>query len=203
MSMISFSENHESCLVSFEEGQPLASLRDPRGEALKWVYSLGAFPSSHIVVVGLGSGFHISALADLDPTVRITVVDSRASLIPVFRSQFPELEGRVEILIAENVQELMKSDLYAEVARDRAYVLSFRECWGSQSSQFSGFFAHLTGRSAEAVRYHFEELGINMKALYFQSNNLLSIKDVLPVVEASVMPENKKQIFRALGELVK
>lgn len=203
MSMISFSENHESSLISFEEGQALASLRDPRGEALKWVYSLGAFPSNHIVVIGLGSGFHISALADLDPSVTITVVDSREALIPVFRSQFPELEGRVNILIAENVQDLVKSDLYSDVVRDRAYVLSFRECWGNQVNLYSEFFAHLTGRSAESVKYHFEEFGINMKALYFQNNNLLSIKDVLPVVEASVMPENKKQIFRALGELVK
>ncbi|HEX7675402.1 MAG TPA: hypothetical protein VF412_14600 [Bdellovibrio sp.] len=201
--MISFSENHESSLISFEEGQALASLRDPRGEALKWVYSLGAFPSNHIVVIGLGSGFHISALADLDPGVTITVVDSREALIPVFRSQFPELDGRVNILIAENVQDLVRSDLYSDVVRDRAYVLSFRECWGNQVSLYSEFFAHLTGRSAESVKYHFEEFGINMKALYFQNNNLLSIKDVLPVVEASVMPENKKQIFRALGELVK
>lgn len=203
MSMITFSENHESSLISFEEGQALASLRDPRGEALKWVYSLGQFPSNHVVVVGLGSGFHISALADLDPSVQITVVDSREALMPVFRAQFPELEGRVNILIAENVQDLMKSDLYADVVRDRAYVISFRECWGNQVDLYSQFFAHLTGRTVESVRFHFQEFGINMKALYFQNNNLLSINDVLPVVEASVMPEQQKQMFRALGELVK
>lgn len=203
MSKITFSENHESLLISFEEGQALASMQDPHAEALKWVYSLGAFPSQHVVIAGLGSGFHISALADLDPTVQITVVDSREALIPVFKSQFPELAKRVNILISENIQDLMKSDLYAEVVRDRAYVISFRECWGSQMNLFSEFFAHLTGRTAESVRFHFAEMGINLKALYFQNDNLLSIKDVLPAVEASLMAENKKQIFRVLGELVK
>lgn len=203
MSMITFSENHESTLIPFEEGQALASLRDPRSEALKWVYSLGAFPSQHIVVIGLGAGFHISALADLDPSVQITVVDCRESLIPVFKSQFPDLADRINILIADNVQELMKSDLYKDVVHDRAYVLSFRECWGKQVQKFSQFFAHLTGRSADGVRYHFEEFGMNMKALYLEQNSLLSIKDVLPVVEASVMSEDKKQLFRVLGELVK
>ena len=203
MSMITFSENHESSLVSFEEGQALASLRDPRGEALKWAYSLGQIPSNHVVIIGLGSGFHVEALADLDPSVQITVVDSRDSLIPVFRSQFPDLADRVQIVIAENVPDLMKADVYADVVANRAFVISFRECWGSQVDLYSQFFGHLTGRSVEAMKYHFEEFGLNMKALYFQSNNLLSIKDILPVVESSEIAEEKKQIFRALGELVK
>ncbi|MFM6926875.1 MAG: hypothetical protein ACKOX6_00330 [Bdellovibrio sp.] len=203
MSMITFSENHESSLVSFEEGQALASLGDPRGEALKWAYSLGQIPSRHVVIIGLGSGFHIEALADLDTDVQITVVDSRDSLIPVFRSQFPDLEDRVQIVVADNVTDLMKSDVYADVVANRAFVISFRECWGNQVDLFSQFFGHLTGRSPEAMKYHFEEFGMNMKSLFFRSNNLLSIKDILPVVESSEISEEKKQIFRALGELVK
>lgn len=203
MAMITFSENHESALVAFEEGQALASLRDPRGEGLKWAYSLGVIPSEQVVVVGLGSGFHIAALADVDAQLKITVVESRESLIPVFRSQFPELAERVDIVVVQNVSDIFKTDLYQEIIHDRPYVLSFKECWGAQASFFAELFAHMAGRSVESVKYHFEEFGINMKALYFNSKQLLSIKDVLPVVEASVMPENKKQIFRVLGELVK
>lgn len=203
MAMITFSENHESALVAFEEGHALASLRDPRGEGLKWAYSLGVIPSEHVVVAGLGAGFHIAALADVDAQLKITVVESRESLIPVFRSQFPELAERVEVVVVQNVSDLFKTDLYQEIIHNRPYVLSFKECWGAQSSFFAELFAHMTGRSVESVKYHFEEFSINMKALYFNSKQLLSIKDVLPVVEASVMPENKKQIFRVLGELVK
>ncbi|KHD89747.1 MAG: hypothetical protein OM95_01350 [Bdellovibrio sp. ArHS] len=203
MSMITFSENHESTLVAFESGEALASLRDPRGEALKWVYSLGAIPTSHVVVVGLGSGFHIAALADLDPTLKITVVESRESLIPVFRSQFPELQDRIEIAVVQNVQDIYKADFFQEILSSRSYVLSFNECWGQNTQFFSEVFAALTGRSVESVKYHFEEFNINIKALYLEQNKLLSLKDLVPVVEASVMPENKKQIFRLLGELVK
>jgi len=205
MTTISFSENHESKFVAFEEGKTLASLRDPHGEALKWVYSLGAFPTKHVVVVGLGSGFHVSALADLDPNLKITVVDSREPLVSVFKSQFPELKDRVHVLIASNKDDLMSSQLFHEVILDRAFVLSFRECWGMQAALFSEFFAHLTGRSVDSVKIHLEDFGINMKALYLDSDSakLLSIKDVLPVIEASVLAEQKKQLFRALGELVK
>jgi hypothetical protein len=203
MSFITFSENHESDLISFEDGQSLASLTNPRGEALKWVYSLGAMPTSHIVIVGLGSGFQVEALADLSPEVRITVVDSRASLVPVFRAQFPDLADRVEIVIAENGAELMKSDLFKEVIQGQCYVISFQECWGPQAQAFTDLFAHLTGRSLESIQYHFQDLGINMKALYFDHSKLISIKDFLPVVEASGTAEKNKQIFRTLGELVK
>lgn len=203
MSMITFSENHESSLVAFEAGVELASLRDPRGEGLKWVYSLGVIPSQHVVVVGLGSGFHIAALADLDENLKITVIESRESLIPVFRSQFPEISERIEIVIVQAAQDIFKTDVFQEVISGQPYVLSFRECWGQQGNLFSELFAHLTGRSADSVRYHFDEFGINMKALYFHPKQMLSVKDVIPVVEASVMAENQKQIFRLLGELVK
>ncbi|WP_413559863.1 hypothetical protein [Bdellovibrio sp. HCB209] len=203
MSIITFSENHESSLVAFEEGTELASVQSPRQEALKWTYSLGPVPSSHVVIVGLGSGFHVEALADMDQDIQITVVDSRDALVPVFRSQFPELADRVNVVIADNVQDLMKNDIYASVVADRAYVVSFREAWGQQTQLFSQFFGHLTGRSVEAVRYHLEDLQMNMKSLYFQNTTLLSIKDILPVVESSQVAEEKKQIFRMLGELVK
>ncbi|WP_413586344.1 hypothetical protein [Bdellovibrio sp. HCB274] len=202
--MITFSENQDSSLIAFEAGAALASLGQPREEALKWTYSLGPIPSSHVVIIGLGSGFQVEALADLDPSVQITVVDSRDALVPVFRSQFPDLAERVQIVIADSVQDLMKNDVYADVVANRAYVVSFRESWGQQMDLFAEFFGHLTGRTVEAVKYHLEDLQMNMKSLYFQNNNsLLSIKDILPVVEASQVAEEKKQIFRMLGELVK
>lgn len=203
MSIITFSENHESSLIAFDEGKSLASVQDPRGEGLKWAYSLGHIPINNVVVIGLGSGFHIAALADIDPGVQITVIESRESLIPVFRSQFPELEERVQIVVIQEGDDIFKTEIFQEVLNQRSYVLSFRECWGRQASFFAELFAHFTGRSVESVRYHFEEFGINIKALYMQHNQLVSMKNILPSVESSMMPENKKQLFRVLGELVK
>ena len=203
MSMITFSENHESCLVPFEDGEPLASLRDPREEGLKWVYSLGSIPTSHVVVVGLGSGFHVAALSELDPGLKITVVDSREALIPVFRAQFPELKDRVEIVVVKEASEVLKSELLQEIIHNRSYVLSFRECWGSQINLLSQAFSHLTGRSVESLKYHFDDFGVNIKALYLKPKHLLSIKDIMPIVEAAPLQPPQKQIFRILDELVK
>lgn len=203
MAMITFSENHERTLISFDAGQPLSDVQAPREQGLKWVYTLGVIPSSHVVVVGLGSGFHVAALVDVDPQLKITVVESREALIPVFLAQFPELRDKINIVVIQEPQDIFKSSLFQEVLNDRPYILSFHECWGQERDSFSQVFAHLTGRSASSVQYHFDDIGVNIKAMYLQGNKLLSIKDVLPAVEAATMRENQKQIFRVLGELVK
>lgn len=203
MSIITFSENHESSLIAFEAGRALANFSNPQAEALRWSYSLGSLPARHVIIVGLGAGFHVAALADLDPDLKITVVDNRPGLLPVFRSQFSELSERVEVVIFQNAEDLFKTELYQEVLNQRCFVLSFQECWGENSTIFANAFAHLTGRSIESVKSHFEEFGINIKAVYRQNKSMLSIKDVLPAVEASQATETQKNVFRTLGELVK
>lgn len=201
--MVSFSENHESDLVAFENGLALASMQNPRSQALKWVYSLGPLPSDHIVIIGLGSGFHVAALAELDPTLKITVIETREALLPVFRSKFADIEDRVQITIVQEAADVFKTEAFHEALDHRAFVLSFRECWGAQTNIFSELFAHLSGRSVTSVRYHFEDLQMDLKASFFNKNELISVKDLLPAVEASRGSETNKQIFRALGELVK
>jgi hypothetical protein len=201
--MITFSENHQSALISFEEGQALASVNDPHAEGLRWAYGLGALPSKHVVIVGLGSGFHVAALAEIDPQLKIYVIDSRETLVPIFRSQFADIADRVEVIIASSEKDLRNSDAFEEIVHNRAYVLSFQECWGERKENFSTLFAHLTGRSVESLRFHFEELGMNVKALHFDHNRLLSIKDISGFVESSNLNDSKKQIFRTLNELVK
>lgn len=200
---ISFSQTVESSLVAFDNSEPLSSVRDPQGEALKWVYSLGTLPCKHAVIIGLGSGFHVAALADFDKDLKITVVDSRESLVRVFCAQFPELAERVEIVLVAESHDIFKTDLYSDVLKGKSYVLSFRECWGPRVKFFTELFAHLTGRSVESVRYHFEELGINIKALHFDAHKLISLKELMPAIEGSELQERRKQVFRVLNELVR
>ncbi len=203
MNVISFSENNEFDLIAYENGQPLAATQDPRSEALKWVYSLGHLPTQSIVIIGLGSGFHVAALAELDPTLEITVIETRASLIPIFRSKFADISDRVQITIVDQPSEIFKTDAYADVLARKSFVLSFRECWGARTETFTELFAHMVGRSVDSVQYHLQEMGMNMKSLFFNRSALLSIKDILPAVEASSVNEEYKQRFRVLGELVR
>ena len=203
MSTITFSENQDSVLVSYEDGLPLCSVKTPREEALKWAYSLGAMPTKHVIVIGLGSGFHISALHDLDPQLKISVVDNRGGLLSVFHSQFCELRNDVDVILFEKAEDILKSDLYQQVLNEHTFVLSFRESWGQQSKVFAEVFAHLTGRSIESLNYHFDNFGFDMKAHGLNEDKLLSIKDMIPFVEKTPTPDMKSQALRVLGELIK
>jgi len=131
------------------------------------------------------------------------VVDSRSSLTSIFRAQFKDLADRVEIVTVTDCEDLFKSDFYRDLLQSKPYVLSFRECWGEQVEFFAEIFAHLTGRSSDSVRYHLEDLGINMKGVYFDSSKLTSIKDILGTVDTVQASEKHKQLFMTLGELIK
>ena len=201
--MITFSENQDADLIAYEDGIPLAQAHDPKAQGLKWVYSLGNIPASHVIVMGLGSGFHIAALAELDVKLKITVIETRESLVRVFRSQFPDLSARVDVLVIEKPTDIFKTDFFQEILSERPFVLSFQECWGRQGDLFAELFAHATGRSLESVKYHFQEFGIDIKSSFAVPVGLVSLKEMMNSIEASSLRENKKQIFRVLGELVK
>ncbi len=201
MNSIHFSQNWQNFLIAYENGSSLCSKTDPQGEALRWVYSLGNIPTDHVVVIGLGAGFHVAALADIHPNIKITVVDNREALVSVFRSQFKDIEDRVEVVIASESRDLLRSDTYADITNRRCFVLSFCESWGEQDDLMSSFFAHATGRTVEAVKYHLSNLGMNMKSFYFESQNLVNMLEIIPAIEKSDLDQGSKQIFRALGEL--
>jgi hypothetical protein len=203
MSSISFFENQDALFISCEQGGPLCSANKPREQGLKWAYSLGEMPTDHVVIVGLGSGYHVAALADLDPKIRITVVDSRESLLPVFESQFADLKYRVEVLFIEKAGDILKSEVFKEIMLTQSFVVSFQECWGLQSVLYTEVFAHLTGRSPISLSYHMQSFGFDIKAKGNNSKTIMTIKDALPLIESATIPDQDKQAFRILGELIK
>jgi hypothetical protein len=203
MSHVTFSENHHGQMIAFEDGVALCSFRDPQSEGLKWSYSLGHVPSKKIIIVGLGSGFHVAALADVYPELDITVLETRVSLLTMFRSQFPDLLNKVNVQIVDTPSDVLKSSFIAEILLEKPYVVSFRECWGNETEKFSTIFSHATGRSLDSLKYHFVEFGIDIKSMGSAKKELLSIKDVLPNCENSSMREQDQLAMRVLGELVK
>ena len=201
MTQIHFSQNCQDFLIPYEEKKNLCSVSDPQGEGLRWAYSFGSLPTKHIVIVGLGAGFHVAALADIHPDIRITVIDNRESLVPIFKAQFEDIQDRVEILIAQESRDLLQSDLYKEIVENRSFVLSFFESWGYQEEVLSTLFAHATGRTLESVRFHLSEMNMNLKAMNTASLELMTLPELLPAIESSDMNVDSKQIFKMLGEL--
>ncbi len=175
MSVLTFSENNERVLVPFENGAPLANFNKPLEQGLKWTYSIGKLGTKDLVILGLGGGFHITALLDMDPSLRITVVEFRSSLVSRFRNQYSEYADRVTICELQDIQDIFNTSCFSLEDGTNPLVISFQESWGDHFEKFAIIFSYLTGRTEESLMFHLKEHGITVKARmnadFFNKNN--------------------------------
>lgn len=164
MSVITYTENRNKILVPFENGVALADFNSPEEQGLKWAYSLGKLHNQNLIVLGLGGGFQIAALLDMDPELKITVVEFRSTLISRFRNQFSEYADRVTICELQDIQDIFKSRLFSQSTEEKALVISFQECWGECFEKFALTFSYLTGKTEESLVFHLREHGMTIKA---------------------------------------
>lgn len=164
MSVISYSENSERLLIPFDGDKALADFNQPFAQGLKWAYGLGKIGSEELVVLGLGGGFHIAALLDTHPGVKLTVIEFRSSLVNRFKHQFSEYLDRVEICELQTVEDLKGGLHFLKDPTSESLVLSFQECWGENYGQFLEVFSQLSGKTQDYLNYHIRELEVTVKA---------------------------------------
>ena len=80
------------------------------------------------VVVGLGSGVHVAELIKQNKMDKVYVVDHRSHLVTAFRSQFPELQEKVELIIVKDEASLMGHKLMDQVIEHNLSSLAFSAC---------------------------------------------------------------------------
>lgn len=99
-------------LVSYE-GVLLCSQRDPLKEAERWCLDIPNF--SHIIVLGLGAGYHVETLAAKYPQSHIHVFDHRKTLVDSFNS-FSKISN-----VTVKVLDLDKIELDSFFCSENAY----------------------------------------------------------------------------------
>ena len=123
MGIITFSENSNSQLIPFDDGLELCSFNSPGDEAKKWVNAIDKiFP--RIVVIGLGSGFHIDELLNKFQGIEVLVIETRANLIGPFRAKFPNSKN-VQIQIVENFGDLAEFMIFEELIHNNFSLACF------------------------------------------------------------------------------
>lgn len=111
-------------------GLHLCSRRDPVAEASAWADKIRAQGfhlenEKTLAIVGGGAGFHVAALAEAFPTVKLLVVDPEEALQRNFYETYPALASRVRWIDANDTA----------IAREfggafaSARVLCFRASW--------------------------------------------------------------------------
>lgn len=160
-----------------------------RQNGLKWAYSFGKITSKNVIVLGRYDSNKIDALKEIDKDFNIISV-SLESKNHTSNSD----------VVFSNADEILGSELYKTILDKKPMVLSDRELWSEKSEEYTKAFAHLTGRSAESLRMHLIDLGVDVKATHL-NGKLASIKDVISSVKmAGVLDLASVNI---MGELIK
>lgn len=207
MNTISFSENSEGYLIPFEDGKALCDFNNPTAEAEAWVSSQNLTISNEIVLLGLGAGFHLKALREAHPYLKIHLIECRDQLLPIYKKQ---LQSQVENYSCfQNLNSLLDSEIFELVMMKALPVYFMRSSWGAQEDLFYSLWKNLTGRSVYAIAKHFANLGIEIDEATLsslkKSEKPLTIKDATEIIANSNSPAAKETrgYFETLRELLR
>jgi hypothetical protein len=207
MSSVSFSENKEGYLIPQEDGHALCDFENPNEEAEAWAKQQDVTIANEVVVLGLGAGFHVKALREAHPFLKIHVIECRDSLLPIFKKQVQsDLE---HYHVFQSLESLLESDFFNKVIAKTMPVYFFKKSWGAQEDLFYSLWKNLTGRSVYAIARHFANLGVEIDESTLlnlkRTEKPLTIKDATDIVINS-KSENAKEnrgYFEALRELLR
>jgi hypothetical protein len=207
MSSVSFSENKEGYLIPHEDGQALCDFEHPNEEAEVWAKQQDVTIANEVVVLGLGAGFHVKALREAHPFLKIHVIECRDSLLPIFKKQVQsDLE---HYHVFQSLESLLESDFFNKVIAKTMPVYFFKKSWGAHEDLFYSLWKNLTGRSVYAIARHFANLGVEIDEATLvnlkRTEKPLTIKDATDIVinsESESAKENRGY-FEALRELLR
>jgi hypothetical protein len=207
MSIITFSENAEGYLIPLEDGKHLCNFQNPMEEAEKWAAEQDVTISNEIVILGLGGGFHVQALKEAHPYLKIHLIDVRDQLLPIYKKQVRSQVQNYSCF--QSLDALLDSDVFETVINKSLPVYFLKSTWGSQDDLFYSLWKNLTGRSVYAIAKHFANLGVeieeNTLVSLKQSEKPLTIKDAadLIVKSDSAAAKESRGYFETLKELLK
>jgi len=207
MSIITFTENAEGYLIPLEDGKHLCNFQNPREEAETWASQQDVTISNEIVILGLGGGFHVQALKEAHPYLKIHLIECRDQLLPIYKKQ---IQSQVQNYSCfQSLDALLDSDVFETVIVKSLPVYFLRSTWGSQEDLFYSLWKNLTGRSVYAIAKHFANLGVEIDegtlVSLKQSEKPLTIKDAADMIantEGAAAKESRGY-FDALKELLK
>jgi hypothetical protein len=169
------------------DGVVFCASRDPISEAQKWFKAIERSCEQHeeIVVLGLGAGFHLLPLLQLNK--KIYVYEIQSQLVHAW-----PLKEKIQF-IPEDFQT-------------QALVLEFRPSWSGNEKKYTEISRRLRGNEALGLKRQAEmkDLWILAQALetsLIPENLEISIKEIVGMIPIDNQSEEAR-MWRALRELV-
>lgn len=214
---IALSKSGEEVLLV--DGKATASLVDPVKEAQNWIDSVRQLlfkGKERVVVLGIGSGFHLQVLREAVPETPIVAIDTCERSIQfcskkhiknaqfVFVSQDDLKSGAQSVVAANGVRDWILEPF--TLIRHRATMARNRDLLKVEN--------WILGRSAEALRAHLalrpsmaailnaQKLH-DVAAMKLKTVDVFSIRDFVSCCDIKGEPSHERRLLRVLEELVR
>jgi hypothetical protein len=198
------------------EGLTLASTRRPEVEAQKWADQVAEPVSKcpHIILLGLGCGYHVFELRRRLPDKEIFVIEARAELIQFCLKNFSMEMSRLEILEVESLEKLWGSARMHKAFSQPYALLEHRPSLQPCRALYKEIAALIRGRERAFFRESLElrparKLLFEEKKLLAdlsgeeKAHQLVSVKDLEDWLSDEQRWTRSGCLLQALRELVK
>jgi len=162
--------NPSGLLVAFENSKALCNFNDPISEAQAWARNIkGLKNDPKIVVVGVGSGFHIEALIEANPYCEIVAIDCRTSLVSFNARRFKN----VQFLTFDNMLEVSTSPQAQELMSGNVVKVVFNPALGEQVRFLKEVFHFLNIRTREALSVYIGRTVMGPDNIFMNARHLV------------------------------
>jgi hypothetical protein len=190
------------------QGRWLSSSVDAASEATKWMgqQALNAEDAFPIVVLGVGSGYHLVALVKDFPGRQVIAVDISQPIIDSTRAQHGLVLANVKFVCAKNTNDLYSSLVLQHAVSGPYSLLLYSPATVPDPALYTEMQMYLVGRSEAGLQFLFhvrEHLAHDLSAntIHTAAQEAISIKTLVGRIAKKCSPDTKL-IFLALRELV-
>lgn len=191
-------------------GRLLCSRVDPMKEAQRWVAShrqvIETVPS--ILVLGIGSGFHVAELCRQFPGKKILVIESNFDLAASVEDLLGfEMPG-VDILTEQKVETVLRSSRLHKAITQVYSILAHAPSMSLDPDFYDEVLKYLIGREKSAflfqmkLRGEFDQI-FDLQKLMTSESTLLSIEDLNKALTNDHRGDPKAMAIQCLREFVK
>jgi Glycosyltransferase Maf N-terminal domain len=189
-------------------GNYVCSSVDPLSEAKKWVQKNNSKIQSvdTVIVLGVGCGYHIAALAKAHLQKKIIAIDIRSEFIDFAKSENSLDLIDVQFVSANSTAQLKTSTVIKKAIATSYTVLHFAAAKGAEKEKYNDIENFLLSRTEEGLQFILSErkdLGqiFQTQSMRGTVADLISIKTLEKLMRPEI-EHDEKLIFQTLRELV-
>jgi hypothetical protein len=198
------------------QGLMLASLRQPVNEAQKWVAHNEALIQAceHLIVLGLGCGYHVFELQKQYPSKKIFVIEVSEELVQFCEQHFSLQIAEVEVIQIDSLHKLIGSARIQKALSQPYSIIEHKASVQPHRGFYKEIAALLKGRERNVFREHLQlrnsrQMLFDEKTMLSElmkeehSQHLISIKDLNNWLKPDQRWTRSGCLIQALRELVK